>query len=79
MKITKEQLLKALSTFTLPGGGKDLVSTNAIRNVQIFGTEVLLDVVIDNPTLQAATLKEPKKLELAKLLVQHQKLSVGNS
>ena len=52
MKITKEQLLKALSTFTLPGGGKDLVSTNAIRNIQIFGKEILLDIVIDNPTLQ---------------------------
>ncbi|MDA9898176.1 Mrp/NBP35 family ATP-binding protein [Flavobacteriales bacterium] len=52
MKITKEQLLKALSTFTLPGGGKDLVSTNAIRNIQIFGTEVLLDIEINNPTLQ---------------------------
>ena len=52
MKITKEQVLKALSTFTLPGGGKDLVSANAIRNIQIFGTEVLLDIVIDNPTLQ---------------------------
>ena len=52
MKITKEHVLKALSTFTLPGGGKDLVSTNAIRNIQIFGTEVLLDIEIDNPTLQ---------------------------
>ena len=47
MKISKEQLLKALSTFTLPVSDKDLVSSNAIRNIQIFGKEVLLDVVID--------------------------------
>ena len=52
MKITKEQLLKALSTFTLPGGGNDLVSSNSVRNIQIFGLEIILDVVIDNPTLQ---------------------------
>ncbi len=52
MKITKEQILKALATFTLPNGGKDLVSANAVRNIQIFGTEVLLDVEITNPTLQ---------------------------
>ena len=52
MKITKEQILKALATFTLPNGGKDLVSANAVRNIQIFGTEVLLDIEITNPTLQ---------------------------
>ena len=51
MRITKNGC-KALSTFTLPGGVKDLVSTNAIRNIQIFGKEILLDIVIDNPTLQ---------------------------
>ena len=52
MKITKEQILKALATFTLPNGGKDLVSANAVRNIQIFGAEVLLDIEITNPTLQ---------------------------
>lgn len=52
MKITKDQILKALASFTLPNGGKDLVSAKAVRNIQIFGTEVLLDVEINNPTLQ---------------------------
>ena len=59
MKITKEQLLKALATFTLPGAGKDLISSNSVRNIQIFGSEIVLDVVIDNPTLQYK-----KKVEL---------------
>ena len=68
MKITKEQLLKALSTFTLPGGGKDLVSTNAIRNIQIFGTEILLDIVIDNPTLQY---KKKVEVDCIKAIHQH--------
>ena len=52
MKITKEQVLEALSTFTLPGGGGNLVSTDSVRNIQIFGTEIVLDVEINNPTLQ---------------------------
>lgn len=52
MKITKEQVLEALSTFTLPGGGGNLVSSDSVRNIQIFGTEIVLDVEINNPTLQ---------------------------
>lgn len=52
MKIIKEQVLAALATFTLPGRGDNLVSTNSVRNIQIFGKEVLLDIEIDNPTLQ---------------------------
>ena len=52
MQITKEQVLKALKTITLPGGGVDLVSAGAVTNVLIFGTEVVLEVQIENPTLQ---------------------------
>ena len=52
MQITKEQVLKALKTITLPGGGGDLVSSGAVTNVLIFGTEVVLEVQIENPTLQ---------------------------
>ena len=52
MKITKQQVLDALSTFTLPGGGGNLVSTDSVRNIQIFGNEIILDVEINNPTLQ---------------------------
>lgn len=52
MQITKDQVLKALGTITLPGGGSDLVSAGAITNVLVFGTEVVLEVQIENPTLQ---------------------------
>ena len=59
MKITKEQVLDALTTFTLPGGGGNLVTTNSVKNIQIFGTEIVLDIEINNPTLQYK-----KKVEL---------------
>lgn len=52
MQITKEQVLKALATITLPGGGTDLVSAGGVKNVVIFGTEIVLELEIDNPTLQ---------------------------
>lgn len=52
MQITKNQVLKALEQITLPGGGADLVSSGAITNILVFGTEVVLEVQIENPTLQ---------------------------
>lgn len=52
MKITKEQVLSALSTISLPDDEQDIVSANAIKNVQVFGVEVVIDIEINNPTLQ---------------------------
>lgn len=52
MQITKDQVLKALSTITLPGEGADLVSAGVIKNVLIFGVEIVLELEITNPTLQ---------------------------
>ena len=52
MKLTKEAVLAALSNITLPNEGQNIVECGAIKNVQIFGTDVELDVEIKNPTLQ---------------------------
>ena len=52
MKLTKEVVLSALSNITLPNEGKDIVESGAIKNIQIFGTDVELDVEIKIPTLQ---------------------------
>lgn len=69
MQITKDQVLKALSTITLPGGGADLVSAGAIKNVLIFGAEIVLEVEITNPTLQYK-----KKVEVECLKTLHQQV-----
>ena len=69
MQITKDQVLKALSTITLPGGGADLVSAGAITNVLIFGAEIVLEVEITNPTLQYK-----KKVEVECLKTLHQQV-----
>lgn len=52
MKLTKDLVLAALSHISLPNEGQNIVESGAIKNVQIFGTDVELDVEIKNPTLQ---------------------------
>lgn len=69
MKIEKKDLLKALETITLPGEGKDLVSAGSIKNIQVFGDEVVIDLTITNPSLQAR-----KRLEVEILKTIHAKV-----
>ena len=52
MKLTKEIVIAALQHITLPNEKQDIVASGAIKNIQIFGADVELDVEIKNPTLQ---------------------------
>ena len=52
MKINKKQIEEALSKINLPEENKSLIESEAVKNIQIFGNEVLLDIKIENPTLQ---------------------------
>ena len=45
--------MKALETITVPGEGQNMVESGAVNNVQIFGDEVVVDITIKNPSLQA--------------------------
>ena len=58
MSFKKQDIYKVLETITAPGEGKSLIENKNVTNVVTFGNEVLLDIVISNPTLQAK-----KKLE----------------
>ena len=64
--MTKSEILSALSTISAPGEGQNLVESGAIKNVQVFGDEVVVDVTIGNPSLQAK-----KKTEVSILQVIH--------
>ena len=59
MSFTKQDIYKALETITEPGEGKSLIENNNISNLVVFGSEVVVDVSISNPALQAK-----KKIEL---------------
>ena len=53
MKIDKKEIYKALETITVPGEGQNMIESGAIKNVVVFGDEVVVDITIKNPSLQA--------------------------
>ena len=69
MKIEKRQVQEALGTITIPGEGTDLVTAGAVKNIQVFGDEVVVDLLIGNPSLQAR-----KRLEVEVLKTIHQRV-----
>ncbi|MFG6687218.1 P-loop NTPase [Mariniflexile sp. HNIBRBA6329] len=53
MKLKKQDILKALETITVVGEGQNMVESGAVTNVVTFGDEVIVDITIKNPSLQA--------------------------
>ena len=70
MKINKSDISNVLETITAPGEGINLVASKSIKNIVIFGDEVIVDVVISNPTLQA---KKKVEVEIIKMI--HNKIN----
>jgi len=66
MSFTKQDIYNALDTITEPGEGKSLVENKNISNLVVFGNEVIVDVTISNPTLQA---KKKVESEIKKVLL----------
>ncbi|NNK76251.1 MAG: Mrp/NBP35 family ATP-binding protein [Maribacter sp.] len=65
MKLKKQDILKALEQITVPGEGQNMVEGGAIKNVQIFGDEVEIDITISNPSLQA---RKKTEVEILKII-----------
>ncbi|GAA4280622.1 Mrp/NBP35 family ATP-binding protein [Gaetbulibacter aestuarii] len=53
MKLSKQDILKALETISVPGEGQNMIESGAVKNVNVFGDEVVVDITIKNPSLQA--------------------------
>ena len=53
MKLKKEEIFNALRSITVPGEGENMVDSGAVTNVMTFADEVIVDVTIKNPSLQA--------------------------
>ena len=69
MKLSKEDILKALESITVPGEGQNMVDSGAVKNVITFGDEVIVDITIQNPSLQAK-----KRTEVDILKTIHEKV-----
>jgi len=69
MSFNKKDIYGALENISAPGEGKNLVESNSVTNVVVFGNEVIVDVTIGNPTLQA---KKKTEVEIMKII--HEKV-----
>ena len=69
MKIEKKQIKNALSAIKMPEGDKSIWESGVVKNIQIFGTEIILDLEINNPTLQYK-----KRVEVDCMKIIHDKI-----
>lgn len=69
MNITKNAVESALEKITAPGEGKNLIESGAIKNIVVFGDEVVIDLTLSNPSLQAR-----KKVEVEILKIIHKEV-----
>lgn len=53
MKFTKQAIEDALKTITVPGEGKNMIESKSVKNIVVFDDEVVIDLTISNPSLQA--------------------------
>lgn len=53
MKLDKQDVQRALKTISAPGEGENMIESGAVKNIVVFGDEVIVDITITNPTLQA--------------------------
>ncbi|MFD0964233.1 Mrp/NBP35 family ATP-binding protein [Pseudofulvibacter geojedonensis] len=66
MKITRKEVLQALQQITVPGEGANMVDSGAVQNVVTFGEEVVVDINISNPTMQAKKKVEAEIIKVVK-------------
>ena len=69
VKLNKQDIYNALKTITVPGEGQNMVDSGAITNIVTFADEVIVDITIKNPSLQAR-----KKTEVEILQTIHRKV-----
>jgi ATP-binding protein involved in chromosome partitioning len=70
MKLDKKEILSALETITVAGEGKNMVESGAVKNVVIFGNEVIVELVVSSPALH---IKKRAEDDIKKLI--HDKFS----
>lgn len=65
MKLKKQDISKALESISAPGEGQNMIESGAITNIVTFGDEVVVDITISNPSLQA---KKKTEVEIMKVI-----------
>lgn len=65
MKLNRKDILEALESISAPGEGQNMIESGAVTNVMTFGDEVVVDITIKNPSLQA---KKKTEVEILKTI-----------
>ncbi|WP_228853721.1 Mrp/NBP35 family ATP-binding protein [Aegicerativicinus sediminis] len=65
MKLNKNEIIESLKLISAPGEGQNLIDSGSVTNVMTFGDEVVVDVTIKNPSLQA---KKKTEVEIMKII-----------
>ena len=75
MKIEKKDIDKALQSISAPGEGENMIASGAVTNIMTFADEVIVDITIKNPSLQA---KKRTEVDIMKVIHDqvHQKAKV---
>lgn len=51
MKLDKKEIYKALESITVSGEGQNMVESGAVKNINVFGDEVVVDLQLSTPAL----------------------------
>ena len=75
MKLEKNDILKALESISVAGEGKNMVESGAVKNVVVFGDEVVVDLELSTPALH---IKKRAEVDVMKAIHEkvHQKAKV---
>lgn len=65
MKLNKQDVSNALKTISAPGEGVNMIDSGAVKNIVVFADEVIIDITISNPTLQA---KKRTEVDIMKVI-----------
>lgn len=68
MKLDKKDILKALETISVSGEGQNMIESGVVKNVNIFGDEVEVDLVLKTPAMH---IKKRAEVDVMKAIHQH--------
>ena len=69
MELSKKNISKTLEKICISGSDDNIVSSGVLKNIQVFGDQVDIDLSLSNPTLQAR-----KKLEVDIMKIIHNEI-----
>ncbi|WP_304139179.1 Mrp/NBP35 family ATP-binding protein [Mesonia mobilis] len=68
MKLDKKEILKALETISVSGEGQNMIESGVVKNVNIFGDEIEVDLTLATPAMH---IKKRAEVDVMKAIHEH--------